>query len=50
MDRSTIEVFSNIGEIAMTSLIFPDSFSKGIELFSNGGNVKLLSLDVYWLK
>ena len=50
VDRSSIEFFANNGEITMTSLILPDSFSKGIELFSNGGNVKLLSLDVYRLK
>jgi fructan beta-fructosidase len=50
VDRSSIEVFANNGEITMTSLIFPDSVSKGIELFSNCGNVKLLSLDFYRLK
>jgi len=50
LDRSTIEVFGNNGEIAMTNLIFPDSQSHGLELFSNGGNVKLLSLDMYRLK
>ncbi|MFJ5758534.1 glycoside hydrolase family 32 protein [Neobacillus sp. NPDC093182] len=49
-DRSSIEVFANKGEIAMTSLIFPDSLSKSLELFSIGGNVKLLSLNVYRLK
>lgn len=50
VDRSSIEVFANKGEIAMTSLIFPDSLSKSLELFSIGGNVKLLSLEVYRLK
>ncbi|MGG1679530.1 glycoside hydrolase family 32 protein [Neobacillus sp. NRS-1170] len=50
VDRSSIEVFANNGEITITSLIFPDSSSKGIELFSKGGNVKLLSLDIYRLK
>ncbi|PFN98540.1 hypothetical protein COJ85_20880 [Bacillus sp. AFS076308] len=50
VDRSTIEVFGNNGEIAMTNLTFPDSQSDGLELFSNGGNVKLLSLDIYRLK
>jgi sucrose-6-phosphate hydrolase SacC (GH32 family) len=50
VDRSSIEVFANNGEMTMTSLIFPDSLGKGFELFSNGGTVKLLSLDVYQLK
>ncbi|PGV45906.1 GH32 C-terminal domain-containing protein [Bacillus sp. AFS037270] len=50
VDRSTIDVFGNNGEIAMTNLTFPDSQSDGLELFSNGGNVKLLSLDIYRLK
>ncbi|WHY68098.1 GH32 C-terminal domain-containing protein [Neobacillus sp. SuZ13] len=39
VDRSSIEVFANNGEMAMTSLIFPDLLGKGFELFSNGGAV-----------
>ncbi|MDF2789704.1 MAG: SacC2 [Neobacillus sp.] len=50
VNRSSIEIFANKGEIAMTSLIFPNSLSKSLELYSIGGNVKLLSLDVYRLK
>ncbi|WP_308161369.1 glycoside hydrolase family 32 protein [Bacillus sp. ISL-46] len=50
VDHSSIEVFCNNGEIAMTNLIFPDSLSKDLDLYSSGGNVKLLSLDVYQLK
>lgn len=49
VDWSSIEVFGNDGEIAMTDLIFPDNLSDGLELFSNGGDVKLFSLNVYRL-
>jgi fructan beta-fructosidase len=49
VDTSSVEVFGNDGEAVMTNLIFPDSKSKGIELFSKGGNVKLNHLEIYKL-
>lgn len=49
VDHSSIEVFVNNGEMAMTNLIFPDPLSDGLELYSNGGKIKLVSLDVYRL-
>lgn len=36
MDVSTLEVFANDGETAVTSILFPDPTSNGIELFAEG--------------
>lgn len=53
MDTSSIEVFANDGEIAVTSLIFPSELSKELVLFSNDGitnvvDLKITELDTIW--
>lgn len=50
VDASSVEVFVNDGEVSMTSLIFPDPKSKGIELYSVGGDTKLIKLEFYKLR
>ncbi|WP_409293222.1 GH32 C-terminal domain-containing protein [Peribacillus sp. SCS-37] len=50
IDRSSIEVFANDGDTAITNLVFPDSTGRGLELFSNGGTATLIFLDFYQLK
>lgn len=45
-DVSCVEVFGNQGEQVISGLIFPDSESNGIKLFSEGGATKLLSLEI----
>ncbi len=47
VDASSVEVFANDGELAMTSLIFPDPGSDALELYSAGGKAVLLSLKIY---
>ncbi|KXG45055.1 glycoside hydrolase family 32 protein [Tepidibacillus decaturensis] len=49
IDRSSIELFVNNGEIVMTSRIYPDPESKFFEVFSEGGEVKLITLDSWTL-
>jgi fructan beta-fructosidase len=49
IDSSSIEVFGNDGEVVMTNLIFPDPKSKGIELYSKGGDVKLVNMEFHKL-
>jgi len=49
VDQSSIEVFVNDGEIVMTSVIFPDPSSLGIELFSVNGATTLRSLRAWML-
>jgi len=50
IDRSSVEVFANGGQVAMTHLFFPGDQSQGLELFSAGGDVKVVSLDVYAIR
>lgn len=49
VDQSSIEVFANDGEVAMSALIFPEPGSLGIELFSQNGSVTLSSLTAWEL-
>jgi fructan beta-fructosidase len=49
VDKCSIEVFGNNGETVISSKIYPDSASLGIELFSKNGKVKLKSLDMWEL-
>jgi sucrose-6-phosphate hydrolase SacC (GH32 family) len=49
VDRSSVEVFGNDGQVVMTERIFPDGDSVGLELFAEGGKAVLRSLDIYAL-
>jgi fructan beta-fructosidase len=49
MDRSSVEVFVNDGEMVMTDRIYPSPGSDGIELYSNEGRGKVLSLSIWKL-
>jgi fructan beta-fructosidase len=46
IDQSSIELFVNEGEIAITSLIFPRETGKELVFFSEGGDVKVEKLKV----
>jgi fructan beta-fructosidase len=53
IDNSSIEVFANDGEVAVTSLIFPSGLTKELILFSNEGttnvvDLKITELDTIW--
>ncbi|MFX0561189.1 glycoside hydrolase family 32 protein [Tepidibacillus infernus] len=50
VDRSSVEVFGNDGDLVITDLIFPNEESKQMELYAKDGNVKLNSLELYILK
>ncbi|HEU5140538.1 MAG TPA: glycoside hydrolase family 32 protein [Bacillales bacterium] len=47
LDRSSIELFINDGELVMTNRIYPDPSSLGLDLFAKGGSVKVSSLDLW---
>lgn len=49
IDWSSVEVFANDGRVSFTNLIFPDSDSNGIELYSENGIVKVKELKLYTL-
>jgi fructan beta-fructosidase len=46
VDRCSVEVFANRGEIVQTNLVFPSKESRGIELFSKG-SCEVLRATVY---
>ena len=48
VDRSSVEVFGNDGEAALTDRIFPTSKMQQVEL--RGANAKCLTLNVWQLK
>jgi fructan beta-fructosidase len=50
VDKSSIEVFANIGQRSITNRIFPSESSDGIEIFSEGGTVDVQTLDFHTLK
>jgi len=49
VDKCSIEVFGNDGETVLSSKIYPDPTSVGIELFSSKGKVKVKSLKLWEL-
>lgn len=50
VDRSALEVFGDNGETVITDQIFPRPSSKGMQVYSKGGDVELKSLKIFPLK
>lgn len=50
VDRSSVEVFANHGETVISELIFPAISSDRLELYSQGGQARVVRLDVWTLK
>ena len=50
VDRATLEVFGNDGKLSMSSCFLQDPDNKSLEIYTVGGNIKVISLDVYELK
>jgi fructan beta-fructosidase len=42
VDTSSVEVFTDQGQIVLTDQIFPDATSNGVTLFANNGTAKLI--------
>jgi sucrose-6-phosphate hydrolase SacC (GH32 family) len=49
IDKCSIEVFGNDGETVISSKIYPDKSSTGINFFSSNGKVKIKSLEMWEL-
>jgi len=49
LDRSSIEVFGNDGECVVTSLIFPESDRRRLQVYAQDGEAHLVALDIYHL-
>ena len=50
VDRSSVEVFGNDGETVISDGIFPARTSEGMELYSQGGQARIVKLDVWNLR
>ena len=47
VDKMSVEVFANDGQVAITDLVFPESDSFDWQIFSNGGKTSVVELSVY---
>ncbi|WP_375103493.1 GH32 C-terminal domain-containing protein [Paenibacillus sp. RS8] len=47
LDRSSVELFANEGQAAMTSRIYPTEARSGIEFFEHNGEVTITEC-TYW--
>lgn len=47
VDQSSVEVFGNDGKVVFSDIILPGDARDGLTFYTNGGNVKIVSLDVY---
>jgi beta-fructofuranosidase len=50
MDRSSVEVFGNEGCVVLTSRVYPDPLSLGVDLSIEGGAADVVSVDIWHLK
>jgi fructan beta-fructosidase len=50
VDWSSVEVFGDAGQVCITDQIFPMASSDGLALFANGGNARLVSLQIWPLR
>ena len=49
VDRSVVEVFAGDGRVAITDRIFPKPSSKGLSIYSKGGNARIVGLKMWKL-
>ena len=50
VDASSVEVFGNQGETALTNLVYPKQDSDGVELFASGGAARVVSCKAWPLR
>ena len=49
-DRTSLEVFGNGGQVALTSCFLPRAKEQGLTVYTEGGSVKLVALTVHSLR
>jgi len=49
VDRASLEVFGNDGEVSLSSCCLPDAAKQKVQVYSRGGKARLVSLDIYKL-
>lgn len=50
LDRSSVELFGNEGRIALSSRVYPEPSSQGVDVFAEDGSVKLIRLEAWRLQ
>jgi fructan beta-fructosidase len=50
LDRSSLEVFGNDGEVSLTSNFIPVAGRNGLQVYATGGSVKIVSLAAHKLR
>ncbi len=50
VDRGSVEVYANQGEITFTKLFYPDPSNMNLELFSKGGTARIRAMEAYRLR
>ncbi len=50
IDRDTLEVYADQGQVSLTDQVFPDPTSDGVSLFATGGSATLDNLSAWHLK
>ena len=55
LDRGSVEVYANQGEVTFTKLFYPDLSNMNMEFYSEGGTARIRAMEVYrlrsiWLK
>jgi len=50
VDRTSIEVFGNDGRISLSSCFLPNLDNTGLSVYSDGGDVKIDSMDIFELR
>ncbi|WP_167615986.1 glycoside hydrolase family 32 protein [Maribellus sediminis] len=50
IDRTSIEIYANEGQAVVSNCFTPDAKAEEMELFTNGGELEIVKLDVYKLK
>jgi fructan beta-fructosidase len=47
IDRASVEIFANDGQAVISNCFTPDEGAEGLELFTRGGELEVLKLDIY---
>lgn len=47
LDRTSIEIYANDGKTVISNCFTPEEGNDGIELFSNGGELEVVKMDIY---
>jgi fructan beta-fructosidase len=50
LDRTSIEIYANDGKTVISNCFTPEGGYEDIELFSNGGELEVVKMDIYKMK